>query len=34
MGTISIMEVDANKSKEDYLLCFDYMRDVEGVNED
>ena len=34
MGTISIMEVDANKSKEDYLLCFDYMRDVEGINED
>ena len=34
MGTISIMEVDANKSKEDYLLCFDYMRDVDGVNAD
>ena len=34
MGTISIMEVDANKSKEDYLLCFDYLKEIEGINEE
>ncbi len=31
---ISIIDTDANKSKEDYLLCFDYLRDIQAINED
>ena len=32
--TITIMDVDANKSKEDYLMNFDYLHDVQAVTDE
>ena len=32
--TVHIMDVEANKSKEDYLLNFDYLHDIQAVNDD
>lgn len=33
-GTVTIMDVDANKTKEDYLLNFDYLHDIQGITEE
>jgi len=32
--TITIMDVDANKSKEDYLLNFDYLHKIGTITEE
>lgn len=32
-GLITIMDVDANKSKEDYLLNFDYLHDIGAIDD-
>ena len=34
MGQISIADCEANKTKEDYLLNFDYMRTVGAITEE
>lgn len=31
---VTIMDVDANKSKEAYLLNFDYLKDIQGISEE
>jgi len=33
-GQITIMNVDANKSREDYLLNFDYLHDIGAIDDD
>jgi hypothetical protein len=33
-GVISILDTDANKSGEDYLLNFDYMHDIGAIDEE
>lgn len=33
-GIITIMDVDANKSKEDYILNFDYVHAIGAINDD
>lgn len=33
-GTLSIMNVDANKSREDYLLNFDYLIKIGAINQE
>ena len=32
--TVTIMDVDANKSKEDYLLNFDYLYNIQGITDE
>lgn len=32
--TVTIMDVDANKTKEDYLLDFDYLHDIQAITDE
>lgn len=32
--TVTIMDVDANKTKEDYLLNFDYLHEIQGITDE
>lgn len=32
--TVTIMDVDANRSKEDYLLNFDYLHQIQGITDE
>jgi len=31
---VTIMDVDANKSKEDYLLNFDYLHEIQAITDE
>ena len=33
-GEINIAQVDANKTREDYIFNFDYLREIGGITED